>query len=140
MASTIRLRPRETRASLDRFTVEQLQAIHLDLFGKPSGDSISRRLALKLFRELVRRYADEDAGQLTLAVDPTPDAPFTLPTYPCLTCGGTHAHKCCPRCHATVGDNLDDIVTVFGLRRMGDKVRTQSQCRKCRAAAARSKR
>jgi len=47
---------KESRESLNRFSVTELQKIHLDLFQKTTGDNIKRRLALKIWRGLEAKY------------------------------------------------------------------------------------
>jgi len=48
----------ETRQDLDVFTVRRLQNIHLAMFGRRSGDSIHRRLALKIWKRLEERRCE----------------------------------------------------------------------------------
>ncbi len=51
----------ETRQTLNRFTVDELQnVVHVELFGEISKDSIKRRLALKCWKGVSALYAAED--------------------------------------------------------------------------------
>ena len=144
----------ETRKTLDRFSIGELQRIHAGLLGKFTGDNIKRRLALKLWRHVESNYKtcapllDSLAGRTGTQNDlfDEPPSPIASPTdrafeplsHPCLTCGGGSDHKCCPRCSRRVADT--DIVEAFGVRTVNGKVRPQSYCLRCRRESAKENR
>lgn len=125
-----RLKHPETRAGLDRFDLPQLRTLHEQLLGKPTKDGIKRRVALKVHKELQRRYKK---GEFNADVKQEPV--LKVPKWPCYICEEVSMHRCCPKCMERA-DGQKAIKAMFGFRTVRGKVVAQSWCYGCRNKGA----
>lgn len=139
------------REHLRGLPVRELQGMLSELTGKPCGDNIVRRVALRVANEEMK------AGVLMerMGVSNKDGAPPRGIARVCKVCGrvpsgnedsGDHWHKCCPVKGCTVSaDNFEDLDRLFGFRVVKRKIDglikvPQSRCKKHRAPKPRPKR